>query len=98
MLFVVRFTDKPGIKHIREQHLKAHISWLDERGNSVLVAGSIRDEPNTNPVGAFWVVKANSKNEVSKLFGTDPFWVNGMREKVEIYHWSKAFPDEQAVL
>ena len=98
MLFIVNFTDKSNIQHIREKHLEAHISWLDERRDSILVAGSLRNEPSSNPLGGLWVVEANSKNEVSELFETDPFWVNGMREKVEIYHWSKAFPNEKAIV
>ncbi len=98
MLFVVNFTDKPNTHHIRTQYLEAHIAWLDKRRSSILVAGSLRDEPDLVPVGGLWVVEANSKNEVFELFKTDPFWTNGIREKVEVYHWSKAFPNEQAVV
>ena len=98
MLFVIRFTDKPGSKKIREQYLDAHISWLDQRRESVLVAGSLREEPISNPVGAFWVVEAKSKTLAAEIFKSDPFWTSGMREKVEIYHWSKAFSDEKALV
>jgi len=97
MLFIVRFTDKPNSLSIREQYLQAHIFWLDERRNSILVAGSLRDEPNSNPIGAFWVVEADSKNKVHEIYKSDPFWISGMREKVEVYHWSKAF-DEKALV
>jgi uncharacterized protein YciI len=45
MLFVIRFTDKPDSFKIRYKYLKNHISWLSERRDSVLVAGSLRDEP-----------------------------------------------------
>ncbi|MHC4857916.1 MAG: YciI family protein [Planctomycetota bacterium] len=95
MLFVVRFTDKPNGELIREQQLPAHISWLDERRHTILVAGSLREDPEANPIGAFWVVEAESKSEVDELYKSDPFWTNGLREGVEILHWSKAFPNEQ---
>ncbi len=98
MLFAVRFTDKPNTKHIREQFLEAHISWLDERRDSILVAGSLRENLGLNPVGGLWIVEANSKNEVSEILKSDPFWVNDLRDNVEIYHWSKAFPDEKATV
>lgn len=98
MLFVIRFTDKKDSQAIREKYLDSHISWLDERRKSVLVAGSLREEPGLNPVGAFWVVEAKSKREAARLYKSDPFWTNGMREKVEIYHWSKAFPHEKAMV
>lgn len=96
MLFVVRFTDKPDSEMIRKQHLAAHIRWLDQRRQTVLVAGSLREDPEANPIGAFWVVEAASKKAVEELYQSDPFWTGGLRERVEILHWSKAFPDEQA--
>ncbi len=98
MLFVIRFTDKTGSQTIREQYLNAHISWLDERRKSILVAGSLREKPGSNPVGAFWVVEAKSRSEAAEIFQSDPFWTKGMREKVEIHHWSKAFPNEKALV
>ncbi len=98
MLFVVRFTDKPNTQEVRKQHLDAHLSWLADRKQSVLVAGSLRTLPDTDPIGAFWVVKAESRADAEKLFLSDPFWTNGLRESVEILHWSKAFPDEQMLI
>lgn len=97
MLFVVHFTDKPNSLSIRERYLQDHICWLDERRDSIIVAGSLRDEPNSNPVGAFWIVEAESKNKVHDMYKSDPFWTNGLREKIEIYHWSKAF-DEKTLI
>ncbi len=98
MLFVIRFVDKLNRQEVREQHLDAHLSWLAERKKSILVAGSLRVDPDSNPTGAFWVVEAESKVDAEKLFLADPFWTNGLRESVEILHWSKAFPDEQALI
>lgn len=95
MLFIIRFTDKAGSQIIREQHLAAHISWLDERRQTILVAGSLRESPEANPIGAMWIVKAQSKSEVADLYTTDPFWTHGLRESVEILHWAKAFPEDQ---
>lgn len=98
MLFVIRFTDKPESREIREKYLESHIAWLDERRQSIRVAGSLREEPDSNPVGAFWVVEASDKAEAEDLFKSDPFWANGLRESFEILHWSKAFPDEPAIV
>ena len=98
MLFVIRFVDKLNRQEVREQHLDAYLSWLAERRHSILVAGSLRVEPDSNPTGAFWVVEAESKVDAEKLFLADPFWTNGLRESVEISHWSKAFHDEQTLI
>ncbi len=97
MLFVIRFTDKTGSREIRQRHLDAHLAWLDRR-RPILVAGSLREAPDSDPVGGLWVVEADSKEAARELFQTDPFWIHGMRESVEILHWSKAFPDRRQLV
>lgn len=95
MFFVVRFTDKPECLPIRKQFLPAHLQWLEQHQGAVLVAGSLRPEPEAAPVGAFWVVEAESKSAVEALLLTDPFWVHGLRQSVEVLHLSKAFPERR---
>ena len=96
MLFAVRFTDKPGSRLLRERNLAAHLAWLSERNQQILVAGSLREETGSNPVAGLWIVEADSKEEVEALYQSDPFWTSGLRASVEIWHWSKAFPDKKA--
>ena len=98
MLFVIRFVDKPKMRAVRERYLDAHLSWLAERRQSIPVAGSLREDPDADPIGAWWVVEAGSRAEVEELIKSDPFWMNGLRESIEILHWSKAFPDQQSLL
>ena len=98
MLFIVRFTDHVGLAQVRQQHLSAHLAWLAERQSHILVAGSLRPTPDAVPVGALWIVEAPSASEASALFETDPFWQQGLRQGVEVLHWSKAFPDLQALV
>ncbi|WP_412473088.1 YciI family protein [Burkholderia stabilis] len=95
MLFIVRFTDKPESLPLRQELLPSHLQWLQQHQTAILVAGSLRTEPSTAPVGACWVVEAQSKSEVVALFQADPFWVGGLRAGYEILHWSKAFPERQ---
>ncbi|MDO9192155.1 MAG: YciI family protein [Undibacterium sp.] len=95
MLFAVRFTDKTGLGAVRQQHMSAHIAWLDERQATIKVAGSLRQTPDDLPLGALWIVEAESTAAVEALYQTDPFWTHGLRQSVEILHWSKAFPDIQ---
>jgi uncharacterized protein YciI len=94
MLFVLRFANNPENVGLVGQYYPAHVEWLKERESVILVAGAIRTEPDTPPVGGLWIVQANTKAEVEELFRTDPFWVNGLRLGYEILYWSKAFPDK----
>ena len=90
MLFAVLFTDKPGHGQLRSANLDAHVRWVDEHSDTVLVAGSLRVEPGMVPKGGLWIVEAASKDAVTELMKTDPFYTCGLRQAVEVLHWSKA--------
>jgi hypothetical protein len=95
MLFAVVFKDKPGQGALRAQQLQAHVRWLDDNRDWVLVGGSLREAPDDTPLGGLWVVEAESRNSVMERMATDPFWICGLRESVLVYHWNKAFPSRR---
>lgn len=90
MLFAVLFTDKPGHGALRAEYLQAHIDWLVEHQDTVLVAGSLRPDPGAVPKGGLWVVESASKEAVLELMKSDPFHACGLRQGVEVLYWSKA--------
>src|SRR5688572_6097092 len=90
MLFAVLFTDKPGHGTLRAEHLEAHVDWVAEHQDTVLVAGSLRVKPGAVPKGGLWVVDAPSREAVLELMKSDPFYLCGLRQDVEVFHWSKA--------
>lgn len=90
MLFAVIFNDRPHQGALRAEYLQAHIDWVANHRDTVRVAGSLRDEPGQVPKGGLWIVEAESKEAIHQLMQTDPFWICGLRERVEVLHWSKA--------
>jgi uncharacterized protein YciI len=90
MLFAVLFTDRPGHGALRAAELDAHVRWVAEHQDQVLVAGSLRVEPCDVPKGGLWIVEAPSKQAVLELMKTDPFTTCGLRQQVEVLHWNKA--------
>jgi uncharacterized protein YciI len=96
MLFAVLFNDHPDRGLLRSTHLQSHIDWVAANQAQVRVAGSLREAPGQVPKGGLWIVEAESKDSVHQLMQTDPFWTCGLRQSVEVLHWSKAL--EQQVL
>ena len=96
MLFAVIFTDRPGQGELRRAHLQAHIDWVDVHKDQVLVAGSLRHEPTDTPKGGLWIVEAASKESVFDLMKSDPFYTCGLRQGVDVLHWSKALQHHKA--
>jgi uncharacterized protein YciI len=98
MLFAVLFTDKPDHAELRAEHLANHVAWIATNKAMILVAGSLRHEPAEVPKGGLWVVEAASKEAVFQLMGTDPFFTCGLRQSIEVFHWSKALPEHRALV
>ena len=92
MLFAVIFKDNPDQANLREQNLEAHVLWLNEHRDKILVAGSLREKPGKTPIGGLWVVEEASKKAVTQLLSSDPFFTRGLRQSVQVLHWNKAFP------
>lgn len=87
MLFMIRFTDRPGSLAVREKYYDAHIAWLDAHADSVLVAGVIKEQADGPNIAALWIVSAPSREAALALSDTDPFWINGLRGTREIFHY-----------
>ena len=97
MLFAVRFYDKPERLEVRKSLLNAHLEWLHVHSDVILVGGSLRLDPESDAIGALWIVQCDSKNSIEDLLRTDPFWVHGLRGKYEIHSWHKAFSEQTAI-
>lgn len=93
MLFTLRFTDHPTAFDIRKKYLNPHLKWLKQRQHVIKAAGSLREQHNDQPVGALWIVKAENEEDAISIFSDDPFWVHGLRARVEVLSWSLAFED-----
>jgi uncharacterized protein len=98
MFFAVIFKDKPNSAELRQSHLAAHLAWLDLHQNVVRIGGSLRSELDQTPAGGLWIVEAETKDAILGLLKTDPFWIAGLRQSVEIFHWSKAFEDRKSLI
>jgi uncharacterized protein YciI len=93
MLFILRFVNRPDAGAVLTENMSAHLAWLDEHRATVLQAGAVRTAPGAPPVGAVWIVEAESVEAADEVYRTDPFWTSGARESCEVLVWTKAFPE-----
>jgi hypothetical protein len=98
MLFVARFTDKPDIAERRAELLQQHFDWLEANDDKVLIAGSVRTDVGGDSLGGLWIIEANSKAEAEQVYQTDPFFANGLRASVEVFHYVKAHPEKTSTI
>ncbi|MCC7049123.1 MAG: hypothetical protein IT562_20585 [Alphaproteobacteria bacterium] len=95
MLYVILFEDDPDKLAVREQHMQAHIDWLERNKDRVLVAGSLREGAGAAPQGGMWIVDVVDRAAADAIYRDDPFWTEGLRKSVTVKYWSKAFPDRK---
>jgi uncharacterized protein YciI len=93
MLYILRFTNKSNMDELRTKLLSAHLAWLDQHRDKVLLPGATRANPQAPATGGLWIIEATSNEEAEAVFRTDPFWVQGLRAGYEVLHFTKAFPD-----
>jgi len=98
MLFVARFTDKPDIAERRSELLQEHFDWLAANDDKVLLAGSLRTDIGGDSLGGLWIIEAATMADAEEVYQSDPFFANGLRAKVELYHYVKAHPGKTSVI
>ena len=98
MLFAVIFTDVPGKGAVRERELAAHLEWLELNKAVISIGGSLRREVGDVPEGGLWIAEARSRAEVESLVKFDPFYIAGLRQSFDVFHWSKANTSRKVLL
>ncbi|WP_394171671.1 YciI family protein [Saccharospirillum alexandrii] len=91
MRFIVRTFDDPTRIEVRAEHMQLHLNYLAENEQEILVAGSLRESTSDGPIGALWIIEAESEGRARELVEGDPFFRKGLRQKYELLYWSKAF-------
>lgn len=89
MLFAVLLRDNPERLHLRQAHVDEHLNYVAAQGAKVLAGGALRPKPEDAPQGALWLVNAENKEAAQAIIEGDPFFKVGLRQSVDIYHWSK---------
>ncbi len=98
MLFIVRLTDRADRLALRQQYVADHRKWLAANAAHIRVTGALRHDADGQPFGGLWIVEAESKAFVEDLITGDPFWIQGLRESREVWHWSRGFPENKIAL
>ena len=98
MLFIARFTDNEGIDERRSELLQDHFAWLNANKDKVLIAGAMKETMDGPGLGGLWIIEADSKADAEQVYQTDPFFANGLRAKVEVFHYIKANADRPVTI
>ena len=92
MQFVVHAIDKEGILATRAKFYREHRIHLDAAGKygiGVVTAGTLVADDGETPIGSLFVVDAEDRTTVDAFTHSDPYYVNGVQETVEIHGYRR---------
>jgi uncharacterized protein YciI len=92
MQFVIHAIDKADILTTRAKFYRQHRVHLDEAGKqgvAVLTAGTLVADDGETPVGSLFVVDAEDRTTLDAFTRSDPYYVNGVWETLEIHAYLK---------
>lgn len=81
----------------RRHHEQAHLDYLRQHMDEILVAGGLRDAPGGPYVGGLWIFEVPSRERAIELIEGDPYCRHSLRQ-YRLCVWGKALPEVQAVL
>lgn len=89
MHFVLHAVDKPGAVETRLANYEAHKAYLAQAPIKTLVSGPLLADDGETMIGSFFLLEADSKDEVIAFNDADPFKHAGIWERVSIHPFNK---------
>ncbi len=93
MAWMVMFDDEPTKLGVRGTHGDKHSAYVRSIAPKLLCAGSLRETPEGRQTSAMWVIDVATRDEAEALFKADPFFKEGLRSNIRIWHWTKGVWD-----
>jgi uncharacterized protein YciI len=87
MLYALICTDKPDSLAIRLANRPAHLAYLENLGETLVLAGPFTAEDGATMDGSLIVIEATSLAAARTIAAGDPFAKAGLFAKVDIRPW-----------
>lgn len=84
MHFIVHCLDKPGMVETRLAHYDAHKAYLASKPIDIVISGPLVQDDHSTMIGSFFLVQADTIEQVQAFSGNDPFHAAGIWEQVRI--------------
>lgn len=98
MLYAVFFEDDTELgQDLRQQHLPAHLAFLEKYKAQFVAAGPLLSADG-EAEGGLWLVEAADRDAVTALVKEDPFWPTGLRKSYRIAMWKQVFADGERLI
>lgn len=97
MRWIVMFDDEPGMLAVRQARGEAHLAYLREHQDEILIGGGCRETPEGDFVGGLWVLEVDSKARAIALIENDPYYEPAHR-RYRLRTWGKVLAERDVLL
>ena len=84
MLYVIYQVDKPNSQAIRAAQRAAHLKYLDDHEDILVLGGAMLAEDGTTRTGSVLIINVPSQEAAERFSADEPFRQAGLFERVEI--------------
>jgi len=89
MLFVIFCIDKPGMAETRAAAMPGHIEYLQKAPFRNLMSGPLTSDDGKAIVGSLYVVDADNRGVIDRMFEEDPLCRADIWQSVEVRAFNK---------
>lgn len=89
MHFIVHCLDRPGSQETRKALLQAHRDYLAAAPIRTLVSGPLLADDGTTMIGSFFLLEANTKEEVLAFQRADPLYRADLWAEIHVHAFMK---------
>ena len=94
MPYVIFCTDQTERDDLRPRHRPAHLDYIREHLDKVILAGPTMNDAGDKPNGSMLVMDFETLDDAKAFAENDPYFQGGVFENVVIRPWKKIFPED----
>ena len=83
-VFLVIGYDAPGSAPIRNAQLEAHLDYVEQRCNDYLVCGPLKPPGETELIGSYFLLAADSEADARAMVEGDPYVAHGVYQRIDV--------------
>ena len=87
MHWIVYCIDKPGTLALRKSNTPKHRAYLETRPIELVTSGPLMDDAGETKIGSFFLVEAQTRDEVEAFNRNDPLFAIGVWGEIRIHRF-----------
>lgn len=89
MHWIVYCVDKPEASALRESNTPEHRAYLQSRPIEIVTCGPLMDDADEMKIGSFFLVEAETRDEVETFNRNDPLFAAGVWSEIRIHRFQR---------